>query len=115
MTKTILISILLLSMFGSITLLGASPTEPSRPPASDAADRAGDPVCEAAAEAGAGEADEAMPMACVDLYCEWRDKCANTGGGGYTTWKEEYCFTSCGHFFYNTGEKCCYRTQPGSC
>ncbi len=56
-----------------------------------------------------------VELACVDLYCEWRDRCYNEPGGWSTTYKAKYCFTNCGYFWYYTGQNCCYTTQPGSC
>jgi hypothetical protein len=57
-----------------------------------------------------------QPMACVDLYCEWRSGgCRNLTSTWNQTWKWKYCFTNCGYYWYNTGQTCCYTSQPGQC
>ena len=56
----------------------------------------------------------APATACYDIRCEWIDQCYNEPGGWNTTYRSKVCLTNCG-YWYDTGEKCCYTTQPGSC
>lgn len=60
------------------------------------------------------EIPEPIPMACYDVRCEWIVQCYNEPGGWNTTYRSKICLTSCG-YWYDTGETCCWTTQPGSC
>ena len=52
--------------------------------------------------------------ACYDIHCQWNDQCYNEPGGWHTDYKAKVCLTNCG-YWYDTGQRCCYRTSPGSC
>jgi|GEM_PF-2166620 len=60
------------------------------------------------------ETPEPIQMSCYDVRCEWIDQCYNEGGGWDTTYRSKVCLTSCG-YWYDTGETCCWTTQPGTC
>lgn len=55
----------------------------------------------------------APASACSDVSCQWVNQCYNEGGS-HTTYKAKVCLSSCG-YWYDTGQRCCYSTQPGSC
>jgi hypothetical protein len=52
--------------------------------------------------------------ACSDIRCEWVNQCRVTAPGWTDTYHSKVCLTSCG-YWYDTGQTCCWTTQPGSC
>lgn len=52
--------------------------------------------------------------ACYDVRCEWISQCRVAAPGWTDTYKSKVCLTSCG-YWYDTGQKCCWTTQPGTC
>jgi hypothetical protein len=108
---SLVIFVLALALGGVVAALPAAP-----PTAADTPELGLVPADDGCAAAETLSTDrQAGDRACTDLYCEWRPKCYNEPGGWSTTYKEKWCFTNCGYFFYYTGQNCCYTTQPGSC